>query len=327
MTDRRNEILRATIEASSVLQNYPIGARSSFDIVGAVISRDIPLVFRPLKGLLGATITVGDDAKGVLITTTRDLSVQRFTLAHELGHILLGHEMSLDKEIDVMGRFGAESLSVEEIAANTFASEILAPRSLMIAAAKRHKWTKEAMGNPANVYQLALRLGISFQAVCWALYGQRTINRLVVQRLRDQVVKTLKLAVVPEEHLPNAWANAWDLTGEDADSIIEAGPEDVFAISLKDNSSSGYLWELVDSGSARILDEHANVGRVYGGASARKLLLRFDTAGLHRLTFEHRRPWNNHKLAHIDIQVQNYGKEQGGFARRVRESSLAAVGA
>src|SRR6266571_5624987 len=98
MTSRREELLRATREAARVLDNFPVGDRSSFDIVGAVTALDIPLIFRPLKKLWGATISVGNE-KGVLITTVLDLHVQRFTLAHELGHVLLGHQLSLDESI------------------------------------------------------------------------------------------------------------------------------------------------------------------------------------------------------------------------------------
>ena len=85
--NRRSEILRASSEAASVLASLPTGNRASFDIVGAVTGRDIPLLFRPLENLLGTVVAIGK-VSGIMVTTKRDLHVQRFTLAHELGHIL-----------------------------------------------------------------------------------------------------------------------------------------------------------------------------------------------------------------------------------------------
>lgn len=89
MPSKRQEILRATTTAADLLSRFPVGNRTSFDIVGAVTALNIPLVFRPLRGLWGASITVDNDARGVLVTTKLGLAVQRFTLAHELGHVLL----------------------------------------------------------------------------------------------------------------------------------------------------------------------------------------------------------------------------------------------
>ena len=53
----REEVLEATKEAARVLNRFPVGSRTSFDIIRAVTELEIPLVFRPLKGLWGATVT------------------------------------------------------------------------------------------------------------------------------------------------------------------------------------------------------------------------------------------------------------------------------
>jgi len=66
------------------------------DVFGAIHSIDLPLLLRPLQGLLGAYIN--DPGPGVLVTTQRPMSIQRFTAAHELGHFSLGHQPSLDDD-------------------------------------------------------------------------------------------------------------------------------------------------------------------------------------------------------------------------------------
>src|SRR5450631_476735 len=50
------------------------------DVFGAIHSIDLPLLLRPLQGLLGAYIN--DPGPGVLVTTQRPMSIQRFTAAH-----------------------------------------------------------------------------------------------------------------------------------------------------------------------------------------------------------------------------------------------------
>lgn len=326
MTNRREQLLRATGEAAAVFSRFPLGNRTSFDIMGAMTELGIPLLFRPLTGLWGASITVGQGLRGVLVTTKLGLAVQRFTLAHELGHALLGHQTSFDETIGFAGRFGPKSRPIEEWAADTFASELLAPRSLMLAASKAHGWTKQALTDPANVYQLALRLGVSFRAACWALAAHRIVSEARARALQNETVKELKLALASPELIDNPWADVWQLTQGDSGTMLEAGPEDIFAVHLEDNASAGYLWHLIDTGSnAEVVEDRTADVTAYGAGTARVVFLRFSSPGLHRLEFEHRRPWNKQRLARIDIAVDNCGKEVGGFSRRFRERALAAA--
>ena len=174
---KRAEILRAVSEAATVFADSPSGARTSFDIIGAVAARNIPLLFRPLDKLWGAFITVNDEERGIIVTTKLGLPVQRFTLAHELGHLLLGHQTSLDKTIGFAGRNAPASRPPQEAAADTFASELLAPKRLLLASAKRQGWTRDKLHEPGNIYQLSLRLGISYQAACWALVTSDVLTR------------------------------------------------------------------------------------------------------------------------------------------------------
>lgn len=328
MSNRQDEIRRAIVEASHVLHDNPLGVRTGFDIIQAVRSLDIPVIFTKLDGLLGAAVTVGT-MRGIMITTERPLHIQRFTLAHELGHILLGHQDSFDKDIGFAGRFSGTDRRTQEAAADTFASELLGAKSVMLPLARSRGWTRERLyRTPEVIYQLSIRLGISFVATCWSLVATGALEAATCRGLVKTEVKALKQKLDPEGLLTDSWADMWTLTSFDSGSLLEAGLNDVFAISVSDQASAGYFWQLVDqpaacevvSSTTQMSDTH-----LYGDPSIRTIFVRFHESGYHRLMFEHRRPWSNATLETIDIQIDNYGKETAGEPRRHRAAALRAA--
>src|SRR5271170_3694853 len=147
-----------------------IGVRGgNVDVFAAIQSVDLPLLLRPLQGLLGAYLN--DPTPGVLVTTQRPMSIQRFTAAHELGHFSLRHDPSLDDE-SILRRMpiGAQpSGDFQEVEADAFAVAFMMPRWLIGWHGERQGWTVEAFRRPDIVYQLALRIGASYEAACWTL--------------------------------------------------------------------------------------------------------------------------------------------------------------
>jgi len=91
---RRDDILNAVYEADRLHKKYDTEARAKsgegrIDVFGMLVDSNIPVMFRPLKNLLGAYLD--DPGQGVMVTTQRQLPVQRFTAAHELGHAAMSH--------------------------------------------------------------------------------------------------------------------------------------------------------------------------------------------------------------------------------------------
>lgn len=325
MSDRRHEILRATAEAARIAAAFPRGSRTSFDVVGAVVSLGIPLMFRPLKGLLGATLRVDNDLRGILVTTSRDFHVQRFTLAHELGHLLLGHHTHLDIDVHVEGRHSPASRGTTEIAADTFASELLAPKSLIKQASVAQGWRRTDLSTPDVVYQLGLRLGISYEAACWALVGQELVSTQEGAALRDVAPKQLKTSLT-DGPLENPWADVWRLSARDSGAVIEASRDDVFVLALVENPSAGYLWTLAEPAhNVTILNDENKQGDRYGGGVSRRLTLKFNEGGAQQLTFRHMRPWTGESLEKVDFLLDTRGKEQPGLPRLARESLVGSA--
>src|SRR3989442_1281107 len=223
MPNHRERILQAAGEAARILDRFPLGRRTSFDIVRAVTELGFPVMFRPTIDLLGATITVGEDSKGILVTTKRNLSIQRFTLAHELGHIILGHKMRfhlMDYEEDRLVS-GGSNLQ-EENAADEFASGLLASRQHISKIAREQSWDISRIGDPATLYQLSLRLGISFKAACWALARNNMISAESARRISAGTeVRQLKTALASPHSITDPWADVWRLTDGDVGCILE----------------------------------------------------------------------------------------------------------
>src|SRR5262245_41165225 len=102
------------------------------DVFGAIAKLGATLMFQKLDRLLGAYLPA-DNEPGVLITTQRTLPVQRFTGAHELGHLYMGHQPSFDDE-SILRRdpfSTASRTGSQEREADAFASMFLAPAWLV----------------------------------------------------------------------------------------------------------------------------------------------------------------------------------------------------
>src|SRR5271165_3519123 len=174
-----------------------IGLRGgNVDVFGAITAIDLPLLLRPLQGLLGAYLR--DPAPGVLVTTQRPMSIQRFTAAHELGHFSLRHRPSLDDE-SMLRRMPMQSQPTgdfQEVEADAFAVEFMMPRWLIGWHAARQSWTVSDFRRPNVVYQLALRIGASYEATCWTLVRHRFIQQAQAQELLQTQPRALKIALL-----------------------------------------------------------------------------------------------------------------------------------
>jgi Zn-dependent peptidase ImmA (M78 family) len=80
----------------------------------------------------------------------------RFTVAHEIGHLVLGHtRQGRKKDIDL------ESKDPDEVAANAFAAELLMPSS----------WVSKDLDAGMDVEKLAKKYIVSVDAMGWAVLG------------------------------------------------------------------------------------------------------------------------------------------------------------
>ena len=322
MQSRRGAILEGTRAAAKIHRKFDlrhqIEKRSgSIDVFGTIVKKKIPLVFRPLEGLLGAFVAI--PVPGIIVTTKRQLSVQRFTGAHELGHAEMGHQASLDDE-SMLTRSESPgwNYSPLEAAANAFATSFLLPKWLLILQCERHHWTRRDLSRPDIVYQLSLRTGTSYQATCLALLRHDLIDETLFGRLRQIKVKQLKQDLLDGYQLENWYPDVWILTEADEETVIEGDSRDAFILRLRENSGAGYLWNIDDLKNAGfqlfrddrlIPDAEDDVG----GEVERVVGAQLGQSGFGHIDLTQARPWQTSvsALKHFSFTFDLRGKETG----------------
>ena len=158
MVDNRTAILKGAKAAYTL--HYQLGMKETLernhatrvDVFGAIGKLGATLMFQKLDKLLGAYLPA--EEPGILITTQRTLPIQRFTGAHELGHLFMGHEPSFDDE-GILRRapFSKSSSGLpQEREADAFASMFLAPAWLVPMIVENQGWPSRALADPTVVY-------------------------------------------------------------------------------------------------------------------------------------------------------------------------------
>ncbi len=338
MAEVRNAILQAKRAAAKLHRSHLMRERieaegGRIDVFETILKAGIPLLFRPLDGLLG--VFVNDPSPGVLVTTKRGLSVQRFTGAHELGHFILRHQPSLDDE-SVLRRSpfrSAPNYALQELQANAFATEFMLPPWLLASHFKRQGWGQEMMGDPMIVYQLSLRIGASYEATCRSLMrpGIQVIERRVMRALLEVQPKEIKKNLLGDYMPPDWRRDVWLLREKDEGSVIEGSRSDLFVLKLAEHSGSGYVWtfdELNEAGFAVVRDEREGpAGDAIGGPVTRSITARSEGPQRGRLSLAERRPWaeDGEPFSAFSVHYDLNGPEVEGLSQVERRHVLEAA--
>jgi Zn-dependent peptidase ImmA (M78 family)/predicted secreted protein len=316
----RNAWLRGVSGASEAHQAFRIreahkhGLRP-IDVFGAIEELEIPLAFEHLDNLLGACVRVESTTVGILVTTERSLHMQRFTAAHELGHFVLEHEGSLDREVRMPGN--TMNRPLVEIEADAFAAEFLMPKWLMKATAERRGWwSGDLLADPDVVYQLSLRLSVSYEAACWGLVSNEYIANSVGAKLADREPREMKARALRGIQMSDSWADVWLLDEGDNGAHLDAGPNDLFIVELSEDAASGYRWDLAlaDRDGFEVLsDASQHDEKRVGAFSTRRLVFGAPTKGFHELQLIHRRSFSKRSDAQpFSVSISSRGAAKVG---------------
>lgn len=258
----------------------------------------VTVMLRPLDKLLGAFIR--QETSGILVNAERSAGLIHMTCAHELGHYFMGHDTTADAKID----YGSSADRIEQ-EADWFAYQLLTPRILLANVIRRKGWSVQSLKDPLLLYQLSLRLGISYEATLWSLYRQKLLDWPTVQGMLKIQPVEIKRKLVGDKLL-DPTKEVWLLDDQDRSSILEPRLEDQLLLRLKNHASAGYVWsadEIAAQGfQLRPILEQSKTPTdlsqlVFGGPSTADYLLVHakNLAGVQPmvLAMEERRPWSS----------------------------------
>lgn len=303
----------------------------SIDVFAVIAELDVPLMLRPLKGLLGAFLNT--PSLGILVTTERPLSIQRFTAAHELGHCVMAHQPSLDDEDQILRRVPTPSDArngYQETEADAFAVALMMPRWLILAHCARQRLKVGDLKHPNVVYQLSVRLGASYEATVRTLERYSLLDAATRTALLQVRPRAMKAALLEDFVPPSYRGDVWLLTERDQGGRIEGSRDDLFVLKLPELGSAGYLWDfdtLARSGFNIVRDTRLpQTPDGIGDPNVRRVLATPDDAARGLLHLEQRRPW----LADVPLSVLTLpfdltGPEKSGLSRAERRQLLAAA--
>jgi Zn-dependent peptidase ImmA (M78 family)/predicted secreted protein len=302
------------------------------DVFAASLELNLPLLLRPLDGLLG--VYIADPIPGVLVTTERPLSIQRFTAAHELGHFRLEHLPSLDDESSILRRMGMPTMAagpnMQEVEADAFAVAFLMPRWLISWHCQRQGWHAKDLVQPTVAYQLALRLGASYEATTWTLERYNLIAPPQGRALRETQPRQIKIELLREHRPTDYRGDVWSLTERDAGTQIDGSRNDHFVLRLNEHCGGGYLWnidQLRDSGFVVVRDDRESTDHEgIGGPVTRSVTAALEQARRGQVSLVECRPWQpTTPITNLSFEYDFTGPEEEGLSRAERRHLLEAA--
>lgn len=220
----------AMIAAFGLHEDLELDTFGRIDVFAAIAALGIRLTFRPLDSYAGFYVGPQESPPGIVINANQPLAMQRYTAAHELGHHVFGHDVQADRVDQGSAGVRRPGLSAEEKLAESFAAWFLMPPEAAEAVLRR--LGLGAPSSPADVYMAALRLGVSYSALCTHLQSLKLADPRHATAWRARPLKQTK-QVLSHSAPPGGWQNdVWRLTEEDAghEAVVRAGDRLQFAL-------------------------------------------------------------------------------------------------
>lgn len=133
------------------------------------------VVYQPMKGDISGMLYRETDRTVIGVNSGHAITRQRFTIAHEIGHLKLheGRPMIIDHlfRVKVNMRDGRSSLATdaEEIEANRFAAELLMPRSSVKERVQHLLSRRREVSELAFIIELSRYFNVSTEAMDYRL--------------------------------------------------------------------------------------------------------------------------------------------------------------
>jgi predicted secreted protein len=283
-------VTAATGAALHAHTRYGIDRTKRVEVFNVLRKAAGEVFFRPLKKICGAYLPLRGCTPGVLINSNLPLSRQRYTAAHEFGHLFLKHSaVSVDELIGVTFE-ERRNWSDEENIAETFAAFFLMPQALVARSLRELNITSL---NPETVYLLSLKMGTSYRATVNHLQTLGRLNGTQAAHFRNIPPKQIKGGI--SEHVA-ARHDVWVLDEHWNGQQVFPAVQDTIVLHLREVPTSGYTWMWHQNPDvlSMVDDTFADEGTsAVGGERVRELVLRV-ASGEHadRIDLERRQPWD-----------------------------------
>jgi len=162
MTKRSQQAIRK--EALDLLKKYkiktpPVPVDKIAEALGAQVR------YSPFEGELAGMLVRGEGETIIGVNSLHHANRQRFTIAHECGHLLFHKgDVHIDRSFRINRRDASSSLAVDpqEIEANRFAAELLMPFDMVVADIRERGIDAES---EQELMELAQKYQVSLQAM------------------------------------------------------------------------------------------------------------------------------------------------------------------
>jgi Zn-dependent peptidase ImmA (M78 family) len=313
--DRQQITVMAMGAAHRAHKQFGVDPRSRVDVFGVLRSANAYVFFRPLRSMFGAYLPTKGEMPGLLINSNLPLSVQRYTAAHEFGHVYMKHKtVSLDSEISFVPeeRSGVDQ---DEIAAEAFAAFFLMPKPLVVNSMRDLALRPEQI-NPSTAYLLALRMGTSYRATVNHLQTLKFVTRSLAAKLRDIKPQDIKQDLNEDEKVGKR--DVWVLDELSNGKPIFPAPQDMIRIQLQEVPTSGYTWLVSEKPEGvQVLEDtyREDSSDGIGGSCVHEFVARLEDDAKHsKLVLQKRRVW------------EEEGQSLGNFAVEVLPQEFRRTG-
>lgn len=140
-------------------------------------ARGAEIRYLPFDGDISGMVFRDNDRAVIGINSLHHPNRQRFTIAHEIGHMLLhkGVEIHVDRafRVNLRNDVSAQAVDPEEIEANRFAAELLMPENMLVGDLKGRVIDFE---NEDDLRRFAAKYRVSLQALTFRLINLGLIS-------------------------------------------------------------------------------------------------------------------------------------------------------
>lgn len=183
---QQGQALAAAALARVATEGLSVSSADLPSLVESAFGADVAIVV--LESGFDGLAASSDDARLIVLGTSQVPTRQRFTLAHELGHLLAGDDEGVHLDKDIYDR--AQAKEPSEVRANNFASAFLMPADVLRAAVGTSGLSENGFA------ALACDLKVTPSALAIRLQQLRLIDKSTCDRFRK--ITTARAAALAE---------------------------------------------------------------------------------------------------------------------------------